>query len=72
MGQIRYLGVLLYDADPIEEVATAPENDLVEAQRSVIQDPFDPGKIAAATANEIPDDMLQAARDSPVYKFVKE
>lgn len=47
-------------------------SDLVEAQRSVIQDPFDPGKIAAATANEIPDDMLQAARDSPVYKFVKE
>jgi len=72
VGRIRYLGVLLYDADRIQEVASAPENDLVEAQRSIIQDPFDPKIIAAAKENGIPDDMLEAAKNSPVYKFVKQ
>ena len=72
VGRIRYLGVLLYDADRIEEVATSPEADLVEAQRGIIQDPFDPEVIAAAKANGVPDDMLEAAKNSPVYKFVKQ
>lgn len=71
VGRIRYLGVLLYDADRIEEVAKVPENDLVEAQRGIIQDPFDPDVIAAAKANGVPEDMLEAAKNSPVYKFVK-
>jgi nitrate reductase beta subunit len=72
VGRIRYLGVLLYDADRIEEVAMVSENDLVEAQRGIIQDPFDPDVIAAAKANGVPDDMLEAAKNSPVYKFVKQ
>ncbi len=72
VGRIRYLGVLLYDADRIEEVATAPEAELVEAQRSIIQDPFDPDVIAAARASGVPDEMLAAAKHSPVYKFVKQ
>ncbi len=72
VGRIRYLGVLLYDADRIEEVAMVSENDLVEAQRGIIQDPFDPDVIASAKANGVPDDMLEAAKNSPVYKFVKQ
>lgn len=72
VGRIRYLGVLLYDADRIEEVASSPESELVEAQRGIIQDPFDPDVIAAAKANGVPDGMLEAAKHSPVYKFVKE
>ncbi|MDK1019678.1 MAG: nitrate reductase subunit beta [Actinomycetota bacterium] len=72
VGRIRYLGVLLYDADRIEEVATSPDADLVEAQRGIIQDPFDPEVIASAQANGVPDEMLEAARHSPVYKFVKQ
>jgi len=72
VGRIRYLGVLLYDADRIEEVASSPESELVEAQRGIIQDPFDPEVIAAAKANGVTDGMLQAAKHSPVYKFVKE
>lgn len=72
VGRIRYLGVLLYDADRIEEVAKSPEADLVEAQRGIIQDPFDPEVIASAKANGVPDEMLDAARNSPVYKFVKQ
>ena len=38
----RYLGVLLYDADRIEEVATLPNEELIEGQRSMILDPHDP------------------------------
>jgi nitrate reductase beta subunit len=64
--------VLLYDADRIEEVAASPEADLVEAQRGIIQDPFDPEVVAAARANGVPDEMLDAAKHSPVYKFVKQ
>jgi nitrate reductase beta subunit len=66
------MGVLLYDADRIEEVATVPDGDLVEAQRSIIQDPFDPAVIAAAKENGISDEVIASAQNSPVYKFVKE
>jgi nitrate reductase beta subunit len=61
VGRIRYLGVLLYDADRIEEVAKKPDDQLIEAQRSLILDPHDPEVIAAARANGIPiDDRVGA------------
>ena len=47
VGRIRYMGVLLYDADRIPEAAMVPRMSLVEAQRAAILDPFDP-KVAAA------------------------
>ncbi len=72
VGRIRYLGVLLYDADRIEEVAKSPDADLVETHRGIIQDPFDPDVIGSARASGVPEDMLTAARHSPVYKFVKQ
>ncbi len=72
MGRIRYLGVLLYDADRIEEVALKPDDELVEAHRSLILDPNDPEVIAAARACGIHDAVVESARKSPVYKFVKE
>ncbi len=71
VGRIRYLGVLLYDADRIEDAAKAPERDLVEAQRNIILDPFDPGVQKAALANGIPEDWIWAAQRSPVYRFFK-
>lgn len=70
VGRIRYLGVLLYDADRIEDAARAGDKDLVTAQRAMIQDPFDPQVIEAAKANGISDEMIDAAQNSPVYKFV--
>ena len=43
VGRIRYLGVILYDADRIQEAASvADEGDLYEAQLEVFLDPFDP------------------------------
>ena len=55
VGRIRYIGLVLYDADAIEEAAMAPQDQLVMAQRDIIKDPFDPEIIAAAKANGIPD-----------------
>ncbi|MDP6126796.1 MAG: nitrate reductase subunit beta [Dehalococcoidales bacterium] len=72
VGRIRYIGVLLYDADRIEEITKVPEAELVAAQRSLILDPADPEVIAAAKKNGIDDEWLEAARKSPTYKFVKE
>ncbi len=71
VGRIRYLGVVLYDADRIEEVAKAPQDELVEAQRSLILDPTDPKVRLGAMINGIQEDVLDSAARSPVYKFVK-
>ncbi len=71
VGRIRYVGVLLYDADRIEEVACLPDEDLVEGHRSLVLDPNDPAVRGAARENGIPDDVVDAAQRSPVYTFVK-
>ncbi|HBR98622.1 MAG TPA: nitrate reductase subunit beta [Gammaproteobacteria bacterium] len=70
VGRIRYLGVLLYDADKIQEAAaTSNSQDLYEKQLEVFQDPFDPAVIAQAQKDGIPDNVLKAARASPVWKM---
>ncbi|KRT74987.1 MAG: respiratory nitrate reductase subunit beta, nitrate reductase 1, beta subunit [Deltaproteobacteria bacterium CSP1-8] len=72
VGRIRYQGVLLYDAGRIEEAANAPAERLVAAQREVILDPSEATVVAAARRSGVPDAMIDAARKSPVYRFVKE
>lgn len=73
VGRIRYLGVLLYDADRIAEAAsTENEQDLYEAQLSVFLDPNDPEVIAQARLDGVPDAWLDAARKSPVWKMAME
>jgi nitrate reductase beta subunit len=72
VGRIRYLGVLLYDADRVEEIARLPEEELVEGHRSMILDPHDPAVIAEAKRCGISDGVLESAQKSPVYRFVKE
>ena len=70
VGRIRYLGVLLYDADRLEEAASTPdEKDLYEAQLSVFLDPNDPEVIAEARKQGIPEAWLESAKQSPVYKM---
>ena len=71
VGRIRYLGVLLYDADQIEHVARKRDDELVEAHREMILDPHDPAVIRAACANGIHDAVIESAQKSPVYQFVK-
>ncbi len=72
VGRIRYLGVVLYDADKLPEAAKKPDEELVDAQRDVILDPFDEEVVKAAKANGVHDSVIEYARKSPVYKFVKE
>ncbi|MFQ5633087.1 MAG: 4Fe-4S dicluster domain-containing protein [bacterium] len=72
VGRIRYLGVLLYDADKIEETAKKTDLELVDAHRDMILNPHDPDIIKAARKNGIADDVIKTAQKSPVYKFVKE
>jgi nitrate reductase beta subunit len=70
VGRIRYLGVMLYDADRIEAAASvADEGDLYEAQLGVFLDPFDPAVISQARIDGVPEAWLEGARLSPVYKM---
>lgn len=70
VGRIRYLGVLLYDADRIASAMTVPDEGLVESQRSVLCDPHDPKIIELARRNGISEEFIEAAQKSPVYKYV--
>ena len=72
VGRIRYFGVLLYDAEQIEKVASSPQGELVEAQRNMILDPNDPNVIKEARRNGVHDSVIDYAQRSPVYRFVKE
>ncbi len=72
VGRIRYLGVVLYDADRIEEAAAAEDEELVERQRDILLDPYDPQVIRKAKRDGVHDSTIKAAQDSPVWKFVKE
>ena len=68
--RIRYLGVMLYDADRIEQAAATPsEADLYQAQLDIFLDPNDPAIAAQARADGVPEAWLVAARQSPVYKM---
>ncbi|MEQ6292543.1 nitrate reductase subunit beta [Vogesella sp. GCM10023246] len=73
VGRIRYLGVLLYDADKIEAAASVEDpKSLYEAQLGVFLDPNAPDIIAEAKKQGIPDAWLTAAQKSPVYKMAME
>ncbi|MEZ7829544.1 nitrate reductase subunit beta [Brachymonas denitrificans] len=73
VGRIRYLGVLLYDADKIEAAASMKdEQDLYQAQLDLFLNPHDPAIIEEARKQGIPEAWLDAAKKSPVYKMAME
>jgi nitrate reductase beta subunit len=70
VGRIRYLGIILYDADRVLEAASVPdEKDLYESQLRVFLDPHDPKVIDQARRDGIPEDWIEAAQRSPIYKM---
>jgi nitrate reductase beta subunit len=71
-GRIRYLGVLLYDADRIKSAAATEAGSLVDAQRSMLLDPCDPQVAEDARRCGIADSTIEAARRSPVDRFVRQ
>ncbi len=73
VGRIRYLGVVLYDADRIKAAASAEnEQDVYGAQLDLILDPNDPQVVAAARRDGVHEAWLQAAVASPTYKLLKQ
>jgi len=71
VGRLRYIGLMLYDADRVLEAASVEdEQDLYEAQRSVFLDPFDAGVQHEAEQSGIPGDWIRAAQRSPVYALI--
>lgn len=72
VGRIRYLGALLYDAKQLPDALNVPDHQLVDAQRQLILDPFDPTVRAEALKNGLDEGTLEAAQRSPVYKYVKQ
>ena len=70
VGRLRYLGLVLYDADRVEEAASVEDpKHLLESQLSLFLDPNDPDVQQAARAEGIADDWIEAAQRSPVYKL---
>ncbi|WP_234356411.1 nitrate reductase subunit beta [Blastococcus sp. Marseille-P5729] len=71
VGRLRYIGLMLYDADKVLEAAAVEnEHDLYESQRSVFLDPEDPQVQQAARSAGIPEDWIEAARRSPVKRLI--
>lgn len=70
VGRIRYVGVMLYDADRVRAAASAAnESDLYGAQTDLFLDPNDEGVAREASAAGIASPMIEAAKKSPVYKL---
>jgi nitrate reductase beta subunit len=70
VGRLRYIGLVLYDAVAVQAAASVPdEKDLLEAQRSVFMDPNDPEVVEQARFDGIPDDWIEAAQRSPIYRL---
>jgi len=71
VGRLRYLGVLLYDADRVTWAASQKdERNLYRAHREILLDPHDPDAVAAARANGVPHSWIVAAQESPVWKLI--
>ncbi len=73
VGRIRYLGVVLYDADRIEEAASTEDpQDLYESHLSIFMDPNDPEVRAQARRDGVTEAWLEAAQRSPIWKMAME
>ena len=71
VGRLRYIGLVLYDADKVLEAASVTdEHELLASQRSVFLDPYDPEVIREAERAGIPRDWVDAAQRSPIWKLI--
>jgi nitrate reductase / nitrite oxidoreductase, beta subunit len=73
VGRLRYIGLMLYDADRVLEAAsTEGDQDLYRAQRSVFLDPHDPVVVREAERAGIPFDWIVGAQQSPVHRLISQ
>ncbi len=72
VGRIRYVGVLLYDAERVKEAAAAAtDKQVYPAHLDILLDPHDPAVQRQAAAQGIVESTLAAARRSPVHVLIK-
>lgn len=73
VGRLRYMGVLLYDMDRVEEIASTENPQAIwRGIQSVLCDPRDPQVIQAAREAGVAESWIAAAAESPVYKLICE
>ena len=73
VGRLRYIGLVLYDADAVLAAASVEsETDLYEAHMDCLLDPRDPEVVARAREQGISDEWIDAAHRSPVYALIKD
>ena len=69
VGRIRYLGVLLYDADRIQAAASVEhDRDLYQAQLDLFLDPNDP-RSSSRLARMASPKLADGRQEQPVYKM---
>lgn len=70
VGRLRYVGVMLYDADAVHQAASTPiDQNLYESQLSLFLNPNDPAVAHEAEKSGIPHTFVEAAKRSPIYKL---
>ncbi|TDE88880.1 nitrate reductase subunit beta [Occultella glacieicola] len=73
VGRLRYIGLVLYDADRVLAAASVQdEKDLLRAQRDCFLDPHDSAVIRAAEEAGIAHDWVLAAQRSPIWKLIND
>jgi nitrate reductase beta subunit len=73
VGRLRYIGLMLYDADKVLEAASIEdEQALYQAQCDVFLDPNDPEVARQAELAGIPLDWIEAAKKSPVRRLIQD
>ncbi len=70
VGRIRYIGIMLYDADRIYSAASQENEKFLYCDHlDMFPDPRNPEIIKLALEQGIPENVLEAAADSPVYRM---
>ncbi|MEM3556845.1 MAG: nitrate reductase subunit beta [Conexivisphaerales archaeon] len=73
VGRIRYIGLILYDADRVKQAASVKgDRELLSSQLSIFLNPLDEGIRKEAIRNGIPEEWIEYARRSPIYKLIVE
>ena len=71
VGRIRYLGLILYDSEEVERYVKVPDDQLVDSQRKMILNAFDPEIVNLGLEHGLTESIIDYAQRSPIPKFVK-
>ncbi len=72
VGKIRYVGVVLYDVERVRWAASAKSTEGVyPAHLDILLDPKNPKVIETAKKQGISENLIKAAKHSPVFKLIK-